>query len=624
MDSDSSSAAISAKPVNRVDHIVIRFAGDSGDGVQTVGDQLGLASALAGNDISTLPDFPAEIRAPAGTVFGVSGFQLQFGSQDTITAGDQPDALVAFNPAALKKNLGDLPQGGTLIVDGSNFTKKNLELVKYASNPLEDGSLSEYQLHVVNMTDLTVETLKPLGIKGKAAKRCSNFFSLGLIFWLYSRPIEPAVRSITEKFAKKNPEIAMANIAVLKAGYHYGETAEAFQSRYEVPRHEGIAPGTYRSINGTESLAMGLVTAARKAALPLLYAGYPITPASDMLHYLSGLKAMGVRTMQAEDEIAACGMAIGASYAGALAVTASAGPGISLKSEFAGLANAIELPLVIVNVQRGGPSTGLPTKMEQSDLLMALFARHGESPIPVIACRSPADAFDAAFEAARIALTYMTPVMLLSDGNIAFGSEPWKIPQEEDYPAIEVHFHTDAPSFQPYGRDLQTLARPWAVPGTPGCEHRVTGLERASNTGEISYDADNHQLMTDLRAAKVAKVADSIPPCVVDGDDSGDLLVISWGSPYGPVSTAVHNCRRNGTSVSHLHLRHLNPFPNDLGEIIARFRRVLVPENNCGQLSLLLRAKYLVDAQGFNQVRGLPFKVRDLEAAIRSQLEDLS
>lgn len=613
----------STKPTTEVERVVIRFAGDSGDGVQTIGDQLGLSSAVAGNDIATLPDFPAEIRAPQGTLYGVSGFQMQFGSTQIVTAGDAPDVLVVFNPAALKKNLRDLPKGRVIIADSTNFIEKNLKLVGYESNPLEDGSLSEWQLHKVPITDLTVAALEPLGLKAKDAKRCANFFSLGLVYWIYSRPVEPTLKFINDKFAKKNPEIVTANVGALKAGFHYGETAEAFQCRYHIPRHDGIPPGTYRSINGCQTLAMGLITAARKAGLDLFFAGYPITPASDILHNLAALKHMGVKTFQAEDEIAAIGIAIGGAYAGALGVTASAGPGIALKGEFMGLAVATEMPLVIINVQRGGPSTGLPTKMEQADLLQAMFGRHGEAPMPIVACRGPADAFDAAFEAARIALTRMCPVMLLADGNIAFGSEPWRIPEESEYPAIPVTFHKDPVNFQPYSRDEKTLARPWAIPGTPGLEHRIGGLERQHLTGNISYDADNHQLMTDLRAEKVARIADSYKPLAIAGPESGDVLVVGWGSPYGPITSAVQAWQAKGAAVSHVHIRNLNPLPKDLDGIMRRFRRVLVPENNCGQLSLLLRAKTLIDIHGFNQVNGQPFKACDIEAAIGRELRAL-
>lgn len=608
-----------AKPAASIDRVVIRFAGDSGDGVQTIGDQLGLSSAVAGNDIATLPDFPAEIRAPAGSLYGVSGFQLQFSNEVTLTAGDTPDVLVAFNPAALKRHIGDLPKGRPVIVDPDNFADKNLELAKYEKSPLEDGSLTGWQVHQVPMTKLTVEALKPLGVTGKNAKRCTNFFALGLTYWLYSRPLDPTLQYIEQKFGKK-PEIRDANIAALKAGYHYGETAEAFQSRYEVPPAK-LPPGTYRSINGNHALAMGLVTAAQKADLDLVFSGYPITPASDLLHDLSNLRRLGVRTVQAEDEIAAIGIALGASYAGSLGVTASAGPGIALKGEFLGYAVSVELPLIVVNVQRGGPSTGLPTKMEQADLLQALFGRHGESPLPVIAARSPKDAFDTAIEAARIAVTYRTPVILLCDGNIAFGSEPWRIPDPATIPAITPGFRTEAEGFLPFARDVDTLARPWVKPGTPGLEHRIGGIEKADKTGHISYDPDNHQLMTDLRAQRIERIADSYPALQIDGPETGRLLVVSWGSPFGPVSTAVKRLRKAGTEVSHLHLRHLWPLHRDLGAVLKRFERVLVPENNTGQLNLLLRAKFLVDSIGFNQVRGLPFKVGDVEEAILKALK---
>ncbi|MHC5068189.1 MAG: 2-oxoacid:acceptor oxidoreductase subunit alpha [Planctomycetota bacterium] len=607
----------------QLERVVIRFAGDSGDGVQTIGDQFGLSSAVAGNDIATLPDFPAEIRAPAGTVYGVSGFQLQFGADSTLTAGDAPDVLVAFNAAALKRHLADLPHGGTVILDPDHFTKRTLALAGYEVSPLEDDSLKNWHLHAVPMEKMVVEALKPLGVTGKAAKRCLNFFALGLSYWIYSRPLEPTLKFLDEKFANK-PEVRDANVAALKAGYHYGETAEAFQARYEVPAAEHVEPGTYRSINGNQALAYGLVTAGHKAGLPLFFAGYPITPASDLLHNLASLRALGATTFQAEDEIAAIGAALGGSYAGALGVTASSGPGIALKGEFMGLAVSIELPLVVINVQRGGPSTGLPTKMEQSDLLQAIFGRHGEAPMPVVAARSPSDAFNAAIEAARIAITYRTPVMLLCDGNIAFGTEPWHIPNADSIPAIDPKLATsaDAEGFLPFGRDPETGARPWAVPGTAGLEHRITGIEKEDGSGNISYDPDNHQLMTDLRAAKVAKVADSYAPTEVIGDQDGDLLVLSWGSPYGPVTTAVRRYRAVRRGIGHVHLRNLWPLPNDLGDILKRFDKVLIPENNCGQLRALIRSEYLIDAHGVNQVRGLPFKVADLEAAIHEQLAE--
>jgi len=610
-----------AKSTEPIDKVVIRFAGDSGDGIQTIGDQLGLSSAVAGNDIATLPDFPAEIRAPAGTVYGVSGFQMQFSSIPTATAGDEPDVLVLFNPAAMIRHLPDLPKGGTVILDSGNFTERNFKLVNLTSNPLEDGTLDDYRVIQVEFTNLTKEALKPLGVKGKAAKRCANFFALGLTYWIYSRPLAPTLNFLKEKF-KNKPEIVEANTVALKAGYHYGETAEEFEARYEVPENQAIPPGTYRSVNGNQAVAMGLVTAARKAQLDLLFAGYPITPASDLLHNLSALRHMGVKTFQAEDEIAAIGVAIGGAYAGQLAATASSGPGISLKGEFLGFALSVELPLVVVNVQRGGPSTGLPTKMEQSDLLQAIYGRHGESPLPVVAASSPADAFAAAFEAARIALRHMTPVILLCDGNIAFGTEPWRIPDSADLPEIPVVFHTDTEDFRPFARD-EHLGRPWAIPGTPGLEHRIGGLEKEHETGNISYDPDNHQLMTDLRAEKIEAVAADYPPTEIVGARKGKLLVISWGSPFGPVRTAVDRFQKTGAQVSHIHLRYLNPLPADLFEIMKGFDRVLVPENNTGQLSFILRAKTLTDVEGFNQVRGLPFRVGDVESAIQAQLEDI-
>lgn len=606
-------------PTEQLSTVVIRFAGDSGDGMQLAGSQFTLSSAVAGNDLATLPDFPAEIRAPAGTLYGVSGFQLQIGSDSTRTPGDRPDVLVAMNPAALKVNLPSLPEGGVIIADSDGFSKRNLKLVDYAENPLEDDSLTDYQVHVVPMTTLTVNALEELGLPSKAAKRCTNFFALGLTYWLYSRPLEPTLSYLEQKFAKK-PEVLEANRRALKAGYHYGETAEGFVVRYEVPRAT-IAPGTYRTVNGNEAIAMGLVTAARKAGLDLTYAGYPITPASSLLEALAGWKHLGVRTLQAEDEIAAAGFALGASYGGALGATGTSGPGICLKSEFIGLALSAELPLVICDIQRGGPSTGLPTKTEQSDLLLAAFGRHGDAPIPVVAARSPAEAFDAAIEACRLALHAMTPVMLLSDGSIANGTEPWLLPDPDDIPALSHHRVTERGdgegAFKPFTRDMDSLARPWAVPGTAGFEHRIGGIEKAHETGNISYDPDNHELMTRLRREKVERLADLYPPTEVDGPREGDLAVVAWGGTYGAVASAVQQCQDDGLSVAHIHLRNLNPLPNDLADILRSYRRVLVPEINEGQLRMILRAQLLVDAQGFNRVRGQPFSVGELVTAIR-------
>jgi 2-oxoglutarate ferredoxin oxidoreductase subunit alpha len=607
------------KSVTQLDRVVIRFAGDSGDGVQTIGDQFGLASAVAGNDIATLPDFPAEIRAPAGTLNGVSGFQLQFGSQETLTAGDHPDVLVVFNPAALMKNLADLRKGGTVIADPDNFGKRDLKLIGRETNPLEDGTLEDYQVHTVQMTKMTVEALSALGLKPKAARRCTNFFALGLAYWLYDRSPDATLQFLQNKF-KNKPEIIEANTKALKTGFHYGETAESFSVRYEIAPRTGVDQGTYRSITGNQAVAMGLVTAARKSNLELVFAGYPITPASDILHALSGMRGMGLTTLQAEDEIAAIGMALGASYGGALGVTATSGPGIALKAEFIGLALSAELPLVIINVQRGGPSTGLPTKMEQADLNQAIFGRHGESPLPVVAASSPSDAFDAVIEASRIALRHMTPVMLLTDGNIANGSEPWLIPDADDIAEIAVKQATDPENFLPYSRELDTLARPWAVPGTPGLEHRIGGLEKQHETGNISYDPDNHALMTELRQKKVDAVADFIPDTEVMGDADAKVCVLGWGSPYGPIASGLKRLRDDGLQVAHIHLRHLAPLPKDLHDLLVGFDRIVIPENNSGQLLQLIRGTYAIDAHGVNMVRGLPFKAGDIETAVREHI----
>ena len=606
-----------SKQVIVLEGAIVRLAGDSGDGMQLAGTQLTGTSALVGNDVATFPDFPAEIRAPRGTLAGVSGFQVHFSSQEIYTPGDQLDALVAMNPAALKTNLGDLEDGGILIVNEDEFESKDLKLAGYDENPLDDHSLDGYQLFRVPLTRITRESVDGLGLSQKEADRCRNFFAMGLLYWLYGRKPDLTLRFIEDKFGSK-PDIAEANRKALRAGWNYGETTDAFASSYRVEPAK-LSPGTYRNMMGNQALAWGLMAAARLSGKELFYGSYPITPASDILHELSKFKHFGVRTFQAEDEIAAICAAIGASFAGDMAVTTSSGPGIALKSEAMGLAVTLELPLIVVNVQRGGPSTGLPTKTEQSDLLQAFYCRNGESPLPIIAARSPGDCFDAAQEAWRIATRFMTPVMLLSDGYIANGAEPWAIPQFEDLPKIPVE-HPGARSngapFLPYQRD-QRLARPWALPGTPGLMHRVGGLEKEDVTGNVCYDPENHQHMTNVRAEKVANVAKDIPPQSVTGPESGDLLVLSWGGTYGACLTAVERARKQNLSVAHAHLRYLNPFPANLGEVLQRYEKVMIPELNMGQLRLLIRAKYLIDAVGLNKVKGKPFAVVEIVQKIK-------
>jgi 2-oxoglutarate ferredoxin oxidoreductase subunit alpha len=619
------------KQVQQLDRVVIRFAGDSGDGMQLTGDRFTSETAAFGNDLSTLPNFPAEIRAPQGTLPGVSSFQLHFADHDIMTPGDRPDVLVAMNPAALKANLPDLPAGATIIVDTADFTSRNLSKVGYSVSPLEDTSLEAYQLHAVDLTGMTVEAVKEFGLGRKDAGRAKNMFALGLLSWMYHRPTEGTVAFLEKKFATK-PDIAAANIAAFKAGWNFGETTEAFSVSYEV-KPAVMPSGTYRNISGNLALSYGLIAAAKRAGLPLFLGAYPITPASDILHELSKHKRFDVATFQAEDEIAGIGAALGASFGGALGVTTTSGPGIALKSETIGLAISLELPLVIVDVQRGGPSTGLPTKTEQADLLMAMFGRNGEAPLPIVAPRSPADCFDAAIEAARIALTYRTPVFLLSDGYLANGSEPWRVPAAESLPDLRVEFarepnHLDAkgePEFWPYLRDPETLARPWAVPGTPGLEHRVGGIEKADGSGDISYDPANHDLMVRTRQSKVDGVARSVAPIEVD-DPTGDarVLVLGWGSTYGPIGAACRRVRRAGHSVAQAHLRHLNPFPPGLGELLARYDKVVVPEMNLGQLAMLIRAKFLVDALGYNKVRGLPFRAEELAEVLENVIEGVT
>jgi 2-oxoglutarate ferredoxin oxidoreductase subunit alpha len=609
------------KPVVELEAATVRFCGDSGDGMQLAGTQLTNTSALAGNDIATFPDFPAEIRAPRGTKAGVSGFQIRFASTEIFTPGDQVDALVAMNPAALVTNLCDLVPGGILIVNKDAFDEKGLAQAGYAANPIDDGSLDGYQLFPVEMTKLTRLAVEGLGLGQKESDRCRNFFAMGLTFWLYDRSLDPTLRYIDDKFGKM-PAVAEANRRALKAGFNYGETTDAMVSQYQV--HKADLPrGLYRNITGNQALAWGLITAAQRSGCDLFYGSYPITPASDILHELVRHKNFGVRTFQAEDEIAAVTSAIGAAFGGAMGVTGSSGPGVALKTEAIGLAVMTELPLVIVNVQRGGPSTGLPTKTEQADLLQALYGRNGECPVPVIAARSPADCFDTAQEAWRIAASYMTPVFLLTDGYLANGAEPWRVPDVDSLPRVTIHHPTggdNGHAFMPYARD-ERLARPWALPGTPGLMHRIGGLEKQDITGNVNYEPANHQHMVDLRARKVAGIAKDIPPQEVDGPPTGKLLVISWGGTYGAVATAARKARNKGGSVAHAHLRYLNPLPANLGEIISRYEKVLVPELNKGQLLMVLRATFLVDAVGLNKVQGKPFEVREVTKKIESMLQ---
>jgi 2-oxoglutarate/2-oxoacid ferredoxin oxidoreductase subunit alpha len=616
-----------AKSVEQRERVIIRFAGDSGDGMQLTGDRFTTETASFGNDLSTLPDFPAEIRAPAGTLPGVSAFQLHFADHDIMTPGDRPDVLVAMNPAALKANMPDLRRGADIIVNTDEFTPRNLTKVGYAANPLDDGSLEAYTVHSIKLTSMTVEALKGYDITKKEAERAKNMFALGLLSWLYNRPTEGTVAFLKTKFAR-NEAILAANLTAFEAGWSFGETTEDFSVSYEI-KPAKLPTGRYRNISGNLALAYGLVAASQRTGLPLFLGSYPITPASDVLHELSKHKRFGVRTFQAEDEIAAVGAALGAAYGGSLAVTSTSGPGLALKAETIGLGVSLELPLIVVDVQRAGPSTGMPTKTEQADLLQAMFGRNGEAPVPIVAPRSPSDCFDAALEAARIATTYRVPVILLSDGYLANGSEPWRIPEVADLPDLTVRFTTEPnaevdgqPVFYPYLRDPETLARPWAVPGTAGLEHRIGGIEKEDRTGNISYDPANHDLMVRTRQAKIDAVAASLPPIEVD-DPSGQarVLVLGWGSTYGPIGAACRILRTDGVDIAQAHLRHLNPFPSDLGEVLRRYDKVLVPEMNLGygyggQLTLLLRAKYLVDIVGYTQVRGLPFKADELAGVI--------
>ncbi|QDT68030.1 2-oxoglutarate oxidoreductase subunit KorA [Planctomycetes bacterium MalM25] len=604
------------KPVEELAEATVRFCGDSGDGMQLAGTQFTTTSALVGNDVATFPDFPAEIRAPRGTKAGVSGFQVHFSSQEIYTPGDTVDALVAMNPAAFATNLDDLRDGGILVVNESAFDKKGLDLAGYEGNPIEDVALHQleqkYKVYKVDMTKMTRDAVKEFGLGVKEADRCRNFFAMGLVFWIYGRPLDPTLRFIETKFGKR-PDVANANTAALKAGYNYGETVEAFDTQFLVPKAE-LAPGTYRSIMGNTALSWGLMTAAKLSEKRLFLGAYPITPASDILHELCKHKNHDIVTFQAEDEIAAMTATIGASFAGAMSVTASSGPGIALKGEAFGLAVIMELPMIVINVQRGGPSTGLPTKTEQSDLYQAMYGRNGECPMPVIAACSPGDCFDVAQEAWRLAVKYMTPVMLMTDGYIANGSEPWKIPDYSTLPKIPIT-HPGSPTgddkFQPYTRDEQ-LARPWALPGTPGLEHRLGGLEKQDGSGNVSYDPMNHQHMIDTRAKKVDDIAEDIPPQEVDGPEEGDLLVVSWGGTYGSCLSATRLARKHGKSVAHAHIRHIHPLPKNLGELLGRYKKVMVPELNSGQLNTILRDKFLVDTIGFNKMQGKPFSVGEL------------
>jgi 2-oxoglutarate ferredoxin oxidoreductase subunit alpha len=601
-----------------IDNAVIRFCGDSGDGMQITGSQFTNTVALYGNDLATFPDFPAEIRAPAGTLPGVSGFQVHFSSSDVYTPGDSVDVLIAMNPAALKMNLADLKTNGILIVNLDDFQPNDLRKAQIVTNPLEDHSLDGYRLFAVELTKMTRAALKDLGLDAKSMDRCKNFFALGMCYWLYNRSMEPTHGWLEEKFKNKQ-QLVQANKLAMKAGYSYCEATEAFQISYEIPPAK-LTPGVYRNISGNAALALGFVAASQKAGIPLFLGSYPITPASDILHELSMYKDFGVITFQAEDEIAAITSAIGAAYAGALGITSTSGPGMALKTEALGLAVAVELPLVICDIQRGGPSTGLPTKTEQADLLQALFGRNSEAPIPVVAPSSPGDCFWIALEASRIAIKHMVPVIILSDGYLANGAEPWKVPTIDELPEIPVHFETNPEGFLPYRRDPVTLSRPWAVPGTPGLEHRIGGIEKQDVTGNIDYEPLNHEHMVRLRAAKVEAVADDIPPVVPEGDQSGDLLIIAWGSTHGPITAALNAQREKGRSIGHVHLRHLNPLPRDLGDVIKRFKKVLVPEMNMGQLLMILRAKFLVDAQGYNKIQGKPFKTSEIENKIEQML----
>lgn len=607
------------KITKEVDSVTVRFAGDSGDGMQITGSQFTDTTAIFGNDLGTLPDFPAEIRAPIGTTYGVSGFQLQFSNKDIFTPGDEADVLIAMNPAALKVNLADLKKGGTVIVNIDSFEKKNLELAGYHGSPLEDHTLDGYYVYKVNITKSTLEILKDLPLGTKTANKCKNFYALGLMYWLFDRPMDVTLNWIKEKFAK-SPDLVEANTRALNAGYNFGETAEMFGERYEV-KPAKFPGGTYRNIMGNEALSIGLIAASYNTGLKMFLGSYPITPASDILHNLSKQKKYGIITFQAEDEIAAITSAIGASFAGAIGVTTTSGPGMALKTEAMGLAVMTELPLVIIDIQRGGPSTGLPTKTEQADLLQAVYGRNGECPIPVIAACTPADCFDIAYEAVRLAIKYMTPIIVLSDGYLANGSEPWMIKKYEDLPNIDVKFRTEVDGFAPYLRD-ENLARPWVKPGTKGLEHRIGGLEKQNITGNVNYEPENHELMVKLRAQKVKNIENDIPELEVEGDKTGKLLVLGWGSTYGSITAAIENQRAKGNKVSHAHLRYLNPMPKNTEEVLKSFDKVLIPEMNLGQLSKIIRSEFLIDAIGLNKVKGSPFKATEIEAKIEEILKE--
>jgi 2-oxoglutarate ferredoxin oxidoreductase subunit alpha len=611
---------MSVKERKDLQEVTIRFAGDSGDGMQLTGTQFTNTSAVFGNDISTLPDFPAEIRAPAGSLPGVSGFQLNFSSRDIRTPGDEPNVLVAMNPAALRVNLPDLEQGGILIVNSDAFNANNLKKAGYANNPIEDGSLSGYRFFSLPITSLNANALTETTLTKKEIDRCKNFFALGILYWLYDRPMKVTLDWIESRF-KKTPELVKANTLSLKAGYYYGETTELFTTHYRVDKAK-LAPGKYRNITGNEATAIGFVTASQLAGRPLFYASYPITPASDILHELSKHQNFGVKSFQAEDEIAAMSAAIGASFSGYLGLTGTSGPGLCLKSEALNLAVMTELPVVVVDVQRGGPSTGLPTKTEQADLLQAMFGRNSESPVAIVAPSTPGDCFSMAIEAWRIAVKYMTPVLYLSDGYLANGSEPWRIPKIEDLPKIDVKFRTEVEGFFPYLRDPETLARPWAIPGTPGLEHRIGGLEKQDITGNVSYDPENHDHMVRLRAEKIARIANDIPEVEVLGEKEGEILVVGWGGTYGAITAAVKECRtKRNLPVSSIHLRYLNPFPKNLADVLGRFEKVLIPELNLGQLALLIRGKFLIPARSFTKVKGKPFKISEIIDQIEETLE---
>ncbi len=603
------------KEIEELTDVVIRFAGDSGDGMQLTGSQFTSTTAAIGNDICTLPDYPSEIRAPVGTLAGVSAFQLNFSSRDIRTPGDAPNVLVAMNPAALKTNIGDLEEGGILIVNEDAFTDQNLKKAGYESNPLNGEGFSKYLVYRIPIGTLNTAALKELGLSKKDMERCKNFYALGLMFWMFERPMDVSIEWIHQKF-KKNPEVAKANEASMRAGYNYGETAEMIKKHYRVPPAK-LQPGTYRNITGNEATALGFITASHLTKTQLFYASYPITPASDILHELSKFKNFGVLTFQAEDEIAAAGAALGAAFAGALALTGTSGPGLALKGETLGLAVMTELPMVIINVQRGGPSTGLPTKTEQSDLLQAMYGRHGECPLAVVAASTPSDCFQMAIEAARIAVKHMTPVIYLTDGYLGNGTEPWRIPELDTLSPIEIKHPTDPATFQPYSRDKETLARPWALPGTPGLEHRIGGLEKQNITGNVCYEPANHELMVKLRAEKIERIADDIPLAEVFGPAEGQVLLVSWGGTYGSVTSAVEQLQKDGYSVSGLHLRYINPFQKNVKDILSRFETVIVPELNLGQLAFILRARFLVDAKTLSKVQGKPFKVSEIVEGVK-------